>query len=353
MTNIGQPEVIKVLLVGFFSFLISFALTPVWTRFLYEKKLWKKKVREKSIDGKELQYFKKHHAQKEVGTPRMGGVLVWAGPSVLVLILGILASIDGFWAQKLYFLSRGQTWLAFFALLSGAFLGMIDDLLVVSNLGKYIGGGLSLKRRLLIVALIGMVGAWWFYFKLEQNSVFIPFLGDIYIGWLYPLLFVIVTLAVYSSGVIDGLDGLSGGTFAMIFASYGVIALSQLKIDLASFCFAIAGSLLAFLWFNIPPARFYMGETGIVALTLALTVVAFATNGVAVLPIIGSLLVAETGSVIIQLLSKKYRGKKVFLSAPIHHHFEALGWPSYKVVMRFWVIGAVSGFLGVALRLIG
>lgn len=358
MFEIGRAEVIKVLTVAFSSFLISLAITPFWTKFLYKHKLWKKKVREKSIDGQELVYFKEHHQQKEVGTPRMGGVLVWLGPTLLMLLLYTLSSIsDVWWLKKLSFFSRGQTWLAFFALWSGAILGALDDLMVTTSwgerIGKYIGGGLSLKKRLLVVTLVGAAGAWWFYVKLEQSKIFVPFIGEVEIGILYPILFVLTTLATYSSSVIDGLDGLSGGVFSIIFAAFSLIALSQYKIDLAAFCLALVGGLLAFLWFNVPPARFYMGETGIVALTLSLTVVAFATNSVLVLPIIGSLLVAETGSVIIQLLSKKIRKKKVFLSAPIHHHFEALGWPSYKVVMRFWIIGAVSAFLGVVVRLIG
>jgi phospho-N-acetylmuramoyl-pentapeptide-transferase len=160
-------------------------------------------------------------------------------------------------------------------------------------------------------------------------------------------------LATYTGGVIDGLDGLSGGTFASIFAAFGIIAFARNQIDLAAFCFVVAGAILAFLWYNIPPARFYMGETGTMGLTATLTVVAFLTDSVLVLPIIGFLLVIESGSVIIQLFSKKFRKKKVFLAAPIHHHFEALGWPHYKVTMRFWVIGVVAAIVGVAIRLLG
>ena len=160
-------------------------------------------------------------------------------------------------------------------------------------------------------------------------------------------------LATYSGGVIDGLDGLAGGTFATMFGAFGVIAIFQGQIDLAAFCFAVVGAILAFLWFNIPPARFYMGETGILGLCCALTVVAFLTSSVLILPIIGFLLVIESGSVILQLLSKKIRKKKLFLAAPIHHHFEAKGWPEYKITMRFWVVGIVMAIIGVAIRLLG
>jgi phospho-N-acetylmuramoyl-pentapeptide-transferase len=216
-----------------------------------------------------------------------------------------------------------------------------------------IGGGLRLKYRLALVFLIGLIGAWWFYFKLGNQTIHIPGDGDIYFGLWYLPLFVLVTMATYSSGVIDGLDGLAGGAFSVIFAAFGSIALFRGQIDIATFCLAVAGAILAFLWFNIPPARFYMGETGIIGLCCALTVVAFLTDSVLVLPIIGILLVAESGSVILQLLSKKFLGKKLFLAAPLHHHFEAKGWPAHKVTMRFWVIGIVAALIGVAIRLLG
>ena len=160
-------------------------------------------------------------------------------------------------------------------------------------------------------------------------------------------------MATYSGGVIDGLDGLAGGAFAAIFGAYAVIALFLGQINLAAFSAVILGAILAFLWFNIPPARFYMGESGMMGLCAALTVIAFLTDSVLVLPIIGFLLVIESGSVILQLLSKKFRNKKIWLAAPIHHHFEAKGWPAYRVTMRFWVIGVVAAIVGVTIRLFG
>ena len=224
--------------------------------------------------------------------------------------------------------------------------------MAVTSLGKYAGGGLSLKRRLFFVFLIGLIGAWWFYFKLDWRTIHIPGNGDFYIGPLYILLFVIVNMAVYSGGVIDGLDGLSGGVFSSIFGAFAIIALWRGQINLASFCAVIIGSLLGFLWFNIPPARFVMGET-ILGLGTTLTVIAFLTDSVLVLPIIAFLLVVEVLSDIIQISSKKFRKKKVFLAAPIHHHFQGLGWPDYKVTMRFWIVGVVCAIIGVAIRLLG
>ncbi|MCD6271187.1 hypothetical protein J7J24_02430 [bacterium] len=346
-------NVLKVFFLGSFSFCLAFFLTPFLTNFLYKHKLWKKSPREKSIDGKKLEIFPKFHTEKETKVPRFGGLLVWVVPLLVGIIFFLLSKIDFWIFQKLNFLSRSQTWLPFFALVSGALVGLVDDILQVKGGGKYIGGGLSLKKRLFLMFLIGLIGGLWFYYKLEWQTLHIPRVGDIYLGALYIPFFILVTMATYSGGVIDGLDGLAGGAFATIFGAYGTIAFFKGQIDLAAFCATVAGAILAFLWFNIPPARFYMGETGIMGLCPALTVVAFLTDSVLVLPIIGILLVIESASVILQLLSKRFFKKKIFLAAPIHHHFEAKGWPHYKVTMRFWVIGIIAAIVGVAVALLG
>ena len=347
-------NVIKIFTLGALSFALTFISAPVLANFLYKYKLWRKEVRVKSIDGQTLQYFKKFHSEGEIHTPRFGGLLIWVTTLILIFLFFGLSKITNiWWVEKLNFLSRGQTWLPLFALVSASLLGLVDDVLQVSGKGNYIGGGLSLKKRLLMVALIGLIGAWWFYYKLGWHTLHVPGLGDYEIDGLYIPLFMLVMLAVYSGGVIDGLDGLAGGAFAAIFGAYAGIALFYGQIDLAAFSSVILGALLAFLWFNIPPARFYMGETGILGLCATLTVIAFLTDSVPVLPIIGFLLVIESGSVILQLLSKKFRRKKLFLASPIHHHFEAKGWPHYKITMRFWVIGVVMAIIGVAIRLLG
>jgi len=377
---INMPEliidVIKIFALGVLGFIVAFLLTPGLTHFLYKYKLWRKEVRKKSIDGKEATFFQKFHGQEEIKIPRFGGLLVWVTTLILIfLFLGISKITDIWWLNKLNFLSRSQTWLPLFALVSASILGLVDDIFqvlgtpptisqkislpkriiqkMVEGKEQYIGGGLSLKVRLFLVFLIGLIGGLWFYFKLDWRTIHIPGVGDFPIGIWYIPFFVLVMMATYSGGVIDGLDGLAGGVFASIFGAYAGIALFRGQIDLATFCSVILGTILAFLWFNIPPARFYMGETGILGLTSALTVVAFLTDSVLVLPIIGFLLVIESGSVILQLLSKKFRKKKLFLASPLHHHFEAKGWPHYKVTMRFWVISIVMAIIGVAIRLLG
>ena len=346
-------DVIKIFTLGAVSFAVAFWLTPCLTKFLYKHRLWRKEVRTKSVDGKDLSYFQKFHSEGEVKTPRFGGLLVWIAPLMVVLVFSLLSKMGIWWFEKLDFLSRDQTWLPFFALLAASLVGLADDILQIRGKGKYIAGGLTLKQRIILMGIIGLVGAWWFFAKLGWSSLHVPGIGDFEIGIWYIPLFVIVMMATYSGGVIDGLDGLAGGAFAAIFGAFAGIALFLGQINLAAFCSVILGALLAFLWFNIPPARFYMGETGIMGLTAALTVVAFMTNSVLLLPVIGVLLVLESGSVIVQLLSKKLRGKKLLLAAPIHHHFEAKGWPAYKVTMRFWVIGVVAAIIGLGVRLLG
>ncbi|MDP4008964.1 MAG: phospho-N-acetylmuramoyl-pentapeptide-transferase [bacterium] len=357
---------IKIILAGTLSFLFAFLITPPLTHILYTKKLWRKEVRERAIDGGDVPVFRQFHKDKEIGTPRFGGVLIWVSVPVLALVSGVLGSTGSWWLEKMSFLSRSQTWLPLATLIASSAVGFLDDILQViqppaqglkqwiwTTFGQYIAGGLSFRYRFLLVAIIGLVGAWWFVTKLGVTAISIPWAGSLELGLFFIPIFVIVMLATYSGGVIDGLDGLAGGAFASSFAAFGMIAFSQGQIDLAAFCMAIVGALLAFLWFNIPPARFYMGETGVIGLTATLSVVAFLTDSVLVLPIIALPLVMESGSVIIQLLSKRFRKKKVFRAAPLHHHFEALGWPHYKITMRFWIIGVVTAFIGVIVKLLG
>ena len=346
-------SVLKVFIPSTIAFFLGIAITPFLTHYLYKYKLWKKEPRRLALGGGGTPLFNKLHREREVGVPRMGGTVIWVSAAL---------TIFGFWillqffpsptSEKLNFLSRNQTWLPLFTLLSASVVGLIDDFLVVFKKGGYIAGGLSLRTRIFIVLLIGAIGGWWFFVKLGVSAVAVPFVGEISIGILFVPFFMLVMLALFSGGIIDGIDGLAGGVMATIFAAYAGIAFFQNQIDLAVFCAVVVGGLLAFLWFNIPPARFYMSETGILGLTTTLTVVAFLTNAVVVLPIIAFPLFAAPASNIIQLFSKRLWGRKVFLIAPIHHHFEALGWPPYKVTMRFWILSAVFAVLGMSIALI-
>jgi len=383
-------NVIKVFGLASLSFIIAISWTPLLTYYLYKYRLWRKNVRSISPDGSKTPLFAKLHKDRETNVPRLGGMLIWVTTITLALVLWIIAQFteSSFW-DKANFLSRNQTWLPLAVMFASSLLGLADDLFQVFGKENYAtgdkisstfskddtpkisfirkldvifkpwkqsiqeGGGIKFRHRLFIVFLIALVGAWWFYFKLDWRTIYVPWFGDLYIGLWYIPLFIITMIVIFSSSIVDGIDGLSGGVFASIFAAYGGIAFFRGQIDLAAFSAVVLGAILAFLWFNIPPARFYMGESGMLGLTTSLTVVAFLTDSVLVLPIIGIILMAEVASDVIQFASKRFLGRKVFLIAPIHHHFEALGWPPYKVTMRFWVISVVAAIIGMAIALIG
>lgn len=347
-------DVLKILIPATAAFVVGIIITPFIADFLYRNKMWKKSSVKHTIDGKEATISSKLHNDEERRTPRMGGIVVWG--SVLIttfifLLLSVMFPSDI--TGKLSFLSRSQTWLPLFVLIAGALCGLVDDYLVCRDMGSYKGGGLSLKTRLVFVTLLGALGAWWFYLKLGVNFIHIPFWGDLHLGLLFIPVFILFIIGIYSGGIIDGIDGLSGGVFAEIYIAYAIISFAGGQIDLAAYCAVVTGGLLAFLWFNIPPARFFNSETGTMALTTSIVIVAFLTKAVVPLLIIALLLIATSASSIIQILSKRYRGKKVFLVAPLHNHFQALGWPREKVTMRYWVIGMVFAVLGVILALVG
>ncbi len=336
------------------AFVIGIAATPVLTHYLYLHKAWKKKPGKRALDGTTAEVFNGLHREHEVRAPRMGGIVVWGSVLASALVLKTLAllqppSISG----TLDFTTRSQTWIPLAALLVGAVVGLADDLLTIGERGE----GLRLRVRLVFVGVLALVIGVWFYDKLDVTAINIPFSAPLEIGWLVVPFFILLSLGLFASGVIDGIDGLSGGVFASIFASYAIIAFAQGQTDLAAFCAAIVGGLLAFLWFNVPPARFYMSDTGTMALTLALAVVAFMTDslgggfGITVLPIVGGILVVTVASNILQIFWKKAFGRKLLRVAPLHHHFEAIGWPGYKVTMRYWIISIILAFAGVILAL--
>jgi len=335
------------------SFFVGIAITPLLTNYLYKHKLWKKKAGKVDPSGNNTPIFNSLHQEKEVGTPRMGGIIIWTSTIITVLAIFLISLIfPSEITGKLNFLSRSQTWVPFATLILGSLVGLFDDWLEVNGSGNYISGGLSFRTRLGVVAVLGLLIASWFFFKLDMTSVAIPFFGDFYLGILFIPFFILVMIALFSSGVIDGLDGLAGGVMAIIFATYTGLAYFENQIDLAALCAVITGGTLAFLWFNIPPARFYMSETGILGLTTTLTVVSFLTNSVLMLPIIAFPLFLTVICNVIQIGSKKFRQKKVFLIAPIHHHFEAIGWPAYKVVMRYWVVTIITALVGLIITLL-
>lgn len=353
-------DVVKVILPAALAFFVGIGITPVISDYLYKHKMWKKKAGKKDPSGNATPIYDKLYKNRDVNTPRMGGIVIWSSAILvagLIWALHILTPLEIF--QKLEFVSRNQTWIPFGTLIAGALVGLVDDWFEIKGNLDYFAGGLSLKKRLLVVGVLGLVVGLWFFIKLDVVAISIPFFNELVIGWLIVPAVILVILAIYAGGVIDGLDGLSGGVFAIMYGAYGVIAFSLNQVDLAAFCALMVGAILAFLWFNVPPARFHMTETGSMALTITLGVIAFMTDalvggvGVLVLPIIAIPLVATVASNIIQLTSKKCRGgKKVFHSTPLHHHFEAMGWPAEKIVMRYWILSVIFAIVGVIIALI-
>lgn len=340
--------VFKVSFLTIFSFLFALLWTPILSKFLLTYKLGKQ-IR----DEKAAPIFSKLHSKK-AGTPTMGGLLIWV--TVLLFALGFYYLAAFFpqnnFLQNLNFLSRSQVLLPLGALVASALVGAVDDILNVKRIGPF-GGGLNMRHRIILYTLIALVGAWWFYFKLNWDMLHVPFVGDFNIGWWYiPFFLFVIIGTAFSVNEIDGLDGLAGGTLLTAFGAFGAIAFIEGKYDLAAFCSVIIGALLAFLWFNIYPAKFIMGDTGSMSLGVTLGMVALLTNSALLLPIIGLLFVIESLSVIIQVTSKKLRKKKVFISSPIHHHLEAKGWSEPTIVMRFWVISGVMAVVGVIMTLI-
>ena len=346
----------RVLIPFVLAFGVGIVFAPLLAGELYKRRAWKKKAGklEGMGDATGTPLFNELHKEHEVRAPRMGGILVWATVAVVASVLVILGALFNGEFAVLDFVNRGQTWLPLVALLVGAVVGLVDDLLEIQT-GT---GGIRLRWRLLVVAALGAFAGWWFYDKLEITAVGIPFVGPLELGLLFIPFFIFVTLALYASGVIDGIDGLAGGVFAIIFMAYAGLAFAQNQIALSAFAAAVSGALFAFLWFNIPPARFYLSETGTMALTLALSITAFSTDvlgdgvGVGVLPIIALPLTATVLTNVLQVLSKKLFKRKIFKIAPVHHHFEAIGWPSHKVTMRYWVITIIASVFGLILALV-
>ena len=331
-------DLIHVFLLSIGAFLFAMFLTPIYTFFAYRYKFWKQQ-RSTSTDGKKLEVFTKLHAAKfRRNIPTMAGIIGVFSIAAITLLFN---------------LDRAETYLPLAALVGGGIVGLIDDIINVRGLGGGVGG-LRSGMKFTMITLIGVVLGWFFYAKLGIDSFHVPFVGEVAIGWLIVPLF---TFAVVATGnavnISDGLDGLAGGLLAISFSTFGVIALLQGNSMMAGFCFTVVGALLSYLWFNIHPARFFMGDVGSFAFGVALGVVAMLTDTLLLLPVIGLVFVLEAGSSLIQILSKKFFKKKIFISAPVHHHLEAIGWPETKVTMRFWVIGCVVAFTGFVLAIAG
>ncbi|MFA5966939.1 MAG: phospho-N-acetylmuramoyl-pentapeptide-transferase [Patescibacteria group bacterium] len=333
-------NLIRILVIGALSFLTTFALTPAWTHILYKYKFWKQ-AKEETLYGGYATVFQKLHGEKHKrNIPTMAGVLIWVTIAVVTVVFN---------------LTRNQTYLPLFFMVAVGILGAVDDWFNIRGIGGV--KGVRARHKMIWLLAIAAFGAWWFYTKLGMNSLHIPAYGDIMVGWWYIPIFIFVILATTNAvNITDGLDGLSAGLLIIAFTAFGILAFLGNQISLAVFCITVSGALCAYLWFNIYPARFFGGDTYALAMGATLGVVAMLIKsnvGIAVLPLIAFVPMVEVISDLLQLGYRKFRHKKLFLIAPLHHHFEALGWPETKVTMRFWIIGAFTALLGVIIGIVG
>jgi len=350
-----EIDLLKVLIPSITAFVLGMLITPIFTKFFYKHKLWKKSSRsniKENPDLKNKAFHEVHNEEAELRTPRTGGIIVWTSVLIVAIVFYYISTFSGSEiVQELNFVTRNQTWLPLFALLLGALMGWADDILQIFGRGNV--DGIPRWIRIFLVFLIGLLGGLWFFYKLGIVEIAIPFLGSVYLGPLFVVFFILVVLGTYSSGVIDGVDGLSAGVLISAFMSYGVIAGIQGQFDVSALSFVLSGATTAFLWFNIPPARFYMGETGMAGLTIALAMIALVTNQALLLLVIGFPLVITSLSSLIQMIGLRVFKKRIFKLAPLHNYFLSIGWSREKVAMRYWVVSFACGLFGIIIVLLG
>ncbi|WP_448575437.1 phospho-N-acetylmuramoyl-pentapeptide-transferase [Thermomicrobium sp.] len=273
----------------------------------------------------------------KLGTPTMGGFMI----TVPVILLTLLFNLAG----------RLSMLLPLGVLIGTAVLGAIDDRLSLVTTGR---GGMTARFKMAWLLLFSLAAALVLHFPLGLRSIYIPFLGKFEIGlWYLPIAVLAIAGTANAVNLTDGLDTLAGGTAAVAFTAYGIIAFLQGQIQVVTFCFTMVGAILGFLWYNAHPAQVFMGDTGSLALGAALATAAFMTGQWLLLPVIGIVFVAEALSVILQVAYFKLtKGKRLLRMAPLHHHFELIGWSETQITMRFWLISMMAGLLGIALALV-
>lgn len=341
------PELIQIFGWTALTFVLTLLLTPVYLKAAAKFKLGKQ-IRDDALSGEKASIFKEMHAKKS-GTPTMGGIIMW-GSVLLTILLSRVLALTGLIQHSL--LQRGLVYLPLATLLAVGLLGAVDDWFNVKGIGG--AKGIKAKPKILLLILFAALGAWWFYYKLGFSHIHIPRLGDFQIGlWYIPLFMLVIVSTANAVNITDGLDGLAGGLLILAYAAFGVLAFVKGQMMLSIFCGLMIGSLMAFLWNNVPPALYYMGDTGALAYGATLGVIAMMIDSLVVLLIVGAVFIIETLSVIIQLTSKKFFKRKVFLVAPLHHHFEKKGWGESKITMRFWILGGMCGIIGLIVGLLG
>lgn len=337
------------------SSIITFIILPPGIRLLQELKIGKQ-IREDGLIWKAIEFARLHGGK--AGTPTMGGVFILITVALLIGASFAITAFDetirsAFWNALNHSLwNRNETYIVIFTLFSVGAIGLIDDYLNIRSIGKT--KWLSVRVKTILLILFWFVWAYWFYAKLGYDSIHIPFLGMVHLWYFYIPLFILVLYSGANSvNITDGLDGLAWGLLLFQYAAYGFITYAMGLYILSAFCLIIAGALISFLWFNIHPAQVFMGDVGSLSLGATLAVIAMMTDTLLGFVIMSAIFIWETLSVIIQVLSKRFRnGKKVFRIAPFHHHLEAIGWQEETIVMRLWLIGMMLAVMGTMVILV-
>lgn len=367
--SMSQPqEFAKIIFYTVFAFGLALWWAGDLIKLLRWLRFWKKNNRKVNMDGsgfadKSLQKFYDHDESK-MKIPRGGGILIWVTSLCIATVFWIILKIEpeNKTLQYLNFVNRAQTFIPLGTLFFGAIIGFVDDALSTLEAGgNYMAGGLKLSQRLFLVSGLSFLIGLWFWARIDLKSInFFTlhfdltnlFGNGVNFSWLIiPFTIGVLTL-LWGSSVIDGFDGLTGGVMVPIYLCFSGIAYIRGFFDIAVLMGVIGGSTLAFLWFNIAPAKFYMGDTGSTPLLLTLGVVAILINAAYLLPIAGLMLLITVGSNIIQVFSKKVFKRKIFLAAPIHHHFEALGLKKDQIVLRYWIVTIAMCGVSLALALL-
>lgn len=333
-------NLIKILFSGIISFLISLTVLPFILQFLY-------KIKAKKIISKEsAPIFQSLHKKKE-GTPTMGGIIIWLTPIIILLFIYIMSYFDKSFSEWINFLNRRETYLPLGFLVLGGLIGLIDDILGIY--GSKNKNGLRIKDKLIIYLSFSIIVSWWFITKLGIRFLYFPFLGRVYLNVLWIILFLIFYIIAisFSANETDGLDGLLGGISISIISALMIFSFLNNDYNLTTLCAIIIGSIFCFLWFNIYPAKIFMGDTGSMAIGSFIAIVSLLEGTYFLLPILAPIFVLESGSVIVQMISKKFFKKKIFLSTPIHHHLEALGNHEANIVFKFWIINLIGVLIGI------
>ncbi len=350
--------IILICIPAFAAYLFGMAFAPVLLKIMRRLSLWKKIHRSDMVTNPTIEenFARIHNAALEIQTPRVGGIVIAIGLFLSTVILWIISKMgSGLIIDTLDIVSRSQTWILFAVFFGCVIIGFFEELTVMypGSIPYCPPHGLSRRTLLSIISVIAIVLAGWFFIKLGMHTVYIPFARELDIGIFFVPFFFIVVLGTFSSRVIDGIDGLSGGVLMIAYIAYAVIAVAHQQYHIAAFAGTVATATLAFLWYNVPPAAWYMGEVGMLPLTVCLALIAFLTDSVFVLPIIALPLTITALSSFIQIISKRLFHRKIFTLAPLHHALQARGWSNEAIVMRYWIVAVMSAICGVIIALVG